>query len=245
MAKSIFRLSSSYKGEVKSIKTISSELMDLIFHLKNTAPFDRVLYASDADSRIISIQDKSVAISELSQCILSTYKGDIKRISNEENIDANFSWDEGFRVSIVLEAEGEPCFSITGQLGCKSFPEINFENFKKEYSFDWYYLTLKTIVQLFNPKSASIDLNVPAFRQLVNEIEVWPPLGWVTYFSSDYLNVPDDLEGIEYEHVEKGKYLILTKEDFTVCKEAFQEQRDRLVDLMKTLKSRVPAYSES
>ena len=71
------------------------------------------------------------------------------------------------------------------------------------------------------------------------------PLGWITYFSNDYeIPIPDNLEGIEYEHTDKGKYLILTREDFTTDKEAYEAHKQKLLEVMEEIKRRVPEYGK-
>jgi hypothetical protein len=71
------------------------------------------------------------------------------------------------------------------------------------------------------------------------------PLGWITYFSNDCKpEIPNDLKGIEYEFTDKGKYLILTREDFTADKETYEAHKQKLLNLMDEIKNRVPEYSK-
>ncbi len=56
--------------------------------------------------------------------------------------------------------------------------------------------------------------------------------------------MPDDLKGIEYEHTDKGKYLILTREDFTADKEIYEAHKQKLLKLMEEIKRSVPDYSK-
>ncbi|WP_075604139.1 hypothetical protein [Saccharicrinis aurantiacus] len=70
------------------------------------------------------------------------------------------------------------------------------------------------------------------------------PLGWLTYFSNDYeIAIPDDLEGIEYEHTETGKYLILTRE-IPISAEKQEANKQKLLSLMGEIERRVPEYSK-
>ena len=70
------------------------------------------------------------------------------------------------------------------------------------------------------------------------------PLGWITYFSNDYeISVPNDLEGIQYEHTENGKYLILTKENPTDSA-VLDTNKEKLITLMEEIKERVPNYGK-
>ena len=68
-------------------------------------------------------------------------------------------------------------------------------------------------------------------------------LGWITYFSNDYeIQIPNDIEGFDCEYAENGKYLIATREDFTVSKEAYQVQKEKLLKAMEYLGRSVPGY---
>ncbi|MDO6760673.1 hypothetical protein Q4566_10720 [Tamlana sp. 2_MG-2023] len=70
------------------------------------------------------------------------------------------------------------------------------------------------------------------------------PLGWITYFSNDYeIPIPDYLEGIEYEHTDNGKYLILTREN-PIAPELLETIKEKLINLMGEIKERVPEYSK-
>jgi hypothetical protein len=68
-------------------------------------------------------------------------------------------------------------------------------------------------------------------------------LGWITYFSNDYLKIPTDLHDIEYEFTTNGKYLILTREDFTISKHTYELYRQKLADVMEEIKLKVPEFS--
>jgi hypothetical protein len=70
-------------------------------------------------------------------------------------------------------------------------------------------------------------------------------LGLITYFSNELeIKIPDDLEGIDYEYTDKGKYLILSTNNFPKDKETLVECKNKLLEIMKEIKERVPAYSK-
>ena len=70
------------------------------------------------------------------------------------------------------------------------------------------------------------------------------PLGWITYFSNDYeIQIPDDLKGIEYEHTENGKYLILTREN-PITPEVIENNKEKLINLMGEINEKAPEYSK-
>ncbi|MGB3468118.1 MAG: hypothetical protein WBA74_22725 [Cyclobacteriaceae bacterium] len=69
------------------------------------------------------------------------------------------------------------------------------------------------------------------------------PLGLITYFSNDYeIPIPDDLEGIEYEHTDKGKYLILTRENVAEDEAKLEKAKQKLLKTMQEIADKVPEY---
>jgi len=109
--------------------------------------------------------------------------------------------------------------------------------------FDWYFTLLKGISEGFITNYSKIGFIDTPFNQNCKSYK--SPLGWITYFSNDYeIPIPDDLEGIEYEHTDKGKYLILTREDFTTDKETYEAHKQKLLDVMAEIKERVPEYGK-
>jgi hypothetical protein len=110
--------------------------------------------------------------------------------------------------------------------------------------FLWHHNLLKAVVSSGYVESASIVLKN-------NELVIYTtqfmfPLVWVTFIPNDYpLAIPDDLPGIEYEHTPQGKYLILTREDFTVDVEKYHAGKQKLMDLMEELARRVPGYRKA
>ncbi len=67
-------------------------------------------------------------------------------------------------------------------------------------------------------------------------------LGFVTYFSKNFgISIPDNLEGIEYQFTERGKFLSV------VCEDEFKESdvdiyKEKLLKVMEQIESRVPEY---
>jgi hypothetical protein len=107
---------------------------------------------------------------------------------------------------------------------------------------EWYFKLLSIIVKNTDAVLGGVLLRGnPSFTDEVVKYDY--PLGWISYFSNEYeIKIPDNLEGFEYEYTDKGKYLIATREDFTVSKEAYQEQKDKLLKTMAYLGETVPGY---
>ena len=64
----------------------------------------------------------------------------------------------------------------------------------------------------------------------------------MTYFSNDFVPpIPNDLEGVEYEFTEKGKYLsVISKEDYR--EEDIEIYKEKLLKVMEQINQRVPEY---
>lgn len=251
MAKNIFMVRSLLRQETKSIREISHLMVDTLMGLAQIdANFYHPVYSKEGfQSEEIDIEDIGVeqAKDKLAQLILTSHLSDIRKYDKVDNPTIDFSRDLGFRHLLKFPKGNKNRFSLTGNLGTNSYPDFNIEYFYSddEFSYQWYEEVLSHVVNTLNPIYAGVTLTLTTFIELFSELKVKHPFGWITYFSNDYeLQIPDDLEGVEYEHTDKGKYLILTREDFTTDKEAYEEQRDRLLEFMKEVKRRVPRYSE-
>ena len=251
MAKNIFIIRSLLKQENKSIFEVSELLINVLVKLSEYDKiFLKFVYSKQGfeDNTIdLSELDIQLAKKRLADIILYSNLTDIQKHEKVKNPDVYFKRDFGFLHLIKFSIKNEEQFTISGNIGTKNYPSFRIEHFygKKEYSFHWYNNILKCIIDYFEPIYAAVTIRLTSFIDIFSKLNVKHPLGWITYFSNDYeLQIPDDLEGIEYEHTEKGKYLILTREDFTVSKEAYEEQRDKLLKIMQEIKRRVPEYSK-
>lgn len=250
MAKNIFMVRSLLKQEAKSIREISDKLIDVLVGLGQIdSSFYHPLYSREGfQSEKIDIKAIGIdqAKDKLAQLILTSHLSDITQYDKVDTPTIDFSRDLGFRHLLQFSKDDKNKFSLTGNLGTNNYPDFNIEYFYSddEFSYSWYEEVLKYVVNTFNPVYAGVTITLTTFIQLLSELKVRHPFGWITYFSKDYeLQIPDDLKGIEYEYTDKGKYLILTREDFTISKEAYEVQRDRLLSLMKEVKQIVPEYS--
>lgn len=253
MARNIFYISTSKKGaELESISTIAEKLTKLLTLLGG---FDKIfllpVFAREGmDEMEVDIANLGLEKSKekFVDLFLAGFKSDIQQYDKVENPDETFRRKLGFRFLLKFSSNDENRFSMTGTLGATEYSSIDLHYFysSHEYDFSWYKSVLDVIVDFWNPEYAAVLIRLPTFFDPYTNLKVKHPFGWITYFSNDYeLQIPDDLEGVEYEVTEKGKYIILTREDFTTGKEAYEAQRDRLLEIMKEVKERIPEYSES
>lgn len=249
MAKSIFTIRSEFQGEKRSVLEISEQLVTIIKVLaREDKTFINPVYSKQGfDSVELNINDTDI-LNKVSNLILDTHKSDIKQNEKEESPDLNFSRDFGFRLLFDFKENKKRKFSLTAVLGGVRYQNIRVEYFTSDFEFsqNWYESVLMKLVNETNPHYAGITLNLDSFLDTLRPLNIKQPFGWVTYFSNDNeIQIPNDLEGVEYERTENGKFIILTREDFTVSKEAYEVQRDKLLAVMKEVKERVPEYSES
>ncbi|GAA4274608.1 hypothetical protein U6A24_16675 [Aquimarina gracilis] len=247
MAKSIFSVSSSFESNHKSILQVSVFLVRIIKQLSLIDDsFNSPIHCKEGFKDEQLDINKPEIVEQLSQLILETNKSDIKQHEKEENPTTDFSRDFGFHILFNFKLGNKEVFSITSVVGATKYEYIKVEYFNRdfEHSQNWYESVLKCLVNETNSRYASINIILSTFNDLKRPLNIKQPFGWFTYFSNDNeIQIPDDLEGVEYEHTEEGKYVILTRDDFTVSKEAYEVQRDRLLAIMKEVKERVPEYS--
>ncbi|MBK7130746.1 MAG: hypothetical protein IPM74_04035 [Crocinitomicaceae bacterium] len=250
MAKSIFDIGCVLEGKQLKISEISTTLTEILIQLsKVDSAFLNPTYVKGNNRKKLHIQptNKSMSIEYFNQLIIQSFKEDILNNDGEPIPTKEYSRPYGFLLLLEFHFEDKQQFAVFTRLGSKEYQDFKIFSVNKtiEHNFDWYGSLLKNLVEYFSPSQGAVTINLPAFNDKFKPLEVWPPLGWITYFSNDYgVQIPDDLKGIEYEFTDKGKYLILTREDFTISKEAFEEQRDKLIMLMSEIKRRVAEYSK-
>ncbi len=251
MAKSIFYVDALLKSEKKNISELANQLITVLTNLSEIdGVFSSFLYIKDSFKKSINIQSlgSEKAKNELAEAILESNKSDIKQHEKEEKPTLEFSRDFGFSHVLQFYFNETKLFTITGNLATNDHPYFRLNSFDmdNQFSFEWYEKVIKSITDTLSPTSASVIIRLDNFFDKYIDLKVKYCFGWLTYFSNDNeIQIPDDLEGVEYEHTEKGKYIILTRDDFTVSKEAYEVQRDKLLAVMKEVKERVPEYSES
>lgn len=195
----------------------------------------------------IQIQDSN-AVEILAHEILHQNTDKIIEMDKVENPDINFIFKETFisyalqtRIDIDTLITLDFCFSVSKHLGSSiGSIVVNDECFN---TFSKAKLFLETLETSFPTEYSVIKFSDREFSKIARVYKA--PLGWITYFSKDSeISIPDDLEGIEYEHTDTGKYLILTREDFTTDKEIYDAHKQKLLDTMEEIKRRVPEYGK-
>lgn len=148
----------------------------------------------------------------------------------------------GFTFALILKNQNsELC--LTFKLGSddrNTIGQISNKS-KSNESYDWYSTILKSFVNNLDVDFGVVRPNDIEYLDICYDYYQYS-LGWITYFSNDYkIDVPDTLSGIEYEAVGNGKYLISTKNNFA---DNFEENRKKLLSLMKEIAEQVPEYSK-
>lgn len=175
--------------------------------------------------------------------ILKFSEPDIKKYEKSDDVDFSYSRDFGFSLVIQFEQESRK-LSFTCKIGSSS---VNAIGLLSNNNFDVDLLMgdeiLRNLISTGLVKQGVIKLSDLKFLKACRSYKY--PLGYVTYFSNDYeIPVPDDLEGIEYEHTDNGKYLILSREDITSNPEKLEAGKQKLLDTMAEIKRRVPEYGK-
>lgn len=189
---------------------------------------------------VADLLSKEEAVKIISSTILNFSKYEIAKYEKEQNPTIEYSRDFGFS---FVRSYGQAMFFyiITGCSTANGLSLLSYNS--NNSSFEYYYSILRAIVTGSNVISGAVGIRDLPFQKSCKNIIA--PLGWITYFSRSFKpEIPDDLEGIEYEHTDKGKYLILTRENFTTDKEIYEAHKQKLLNLMEEIKRRVPEYSK-
>ncbi len=182
----------------------------------------------------------------LANHILEYSKRDIMKFDKVENPDINYSRPFGFTFGLQFCEDGKKLVALTFKLGSSIKNTIGTISISKEFKkdLDWYKSVLSSFIQESKVYCACARPNNLAYLEKGMSSYKFV-LGWITFFSNDYeISIPDDLEGVEYEHTDNGKYLILTREDFTYEIERFEASKQKLLNIMEEIKRRVTNYSK-
>jgi hypothetical protein len=201
------------------------------------------LYKKESIPIDIRKNDSSII---LANHILENSKRDIVKFDKVENPDINYSRPFGFTFGLQFRDEGKKLVALTFKLGSSVKNTIGTISISNEFrkDFDWYKSVLSSFVQEEKVYCACARPNDLAYLERGMSSYKFT-LGWITYISNDYeIPIPDDLKGVEYEHADNGKYLILTREDFISEPERFEAGKQKLLEIMEEIKRRVPEYSK-
>ncbi|MGB3464739.1 MAG: hypothetical protein WBA74_05705 [Cyclobacteriaceae bacterium] len=192
------------------------------------------------DDVVISLKNTSEVeiISNISQTILNFSKDDIQKYEDENRLSVEYSRDIGF--SFVLRYNDLATFNIiigSSIAGGIATTKLSIAN------MSWYFKLLKGVIEVSSVIEGAIELQDMTFSKSLRVYRA--PLGLITYFSNDYeIPIPDDLEGIEYEYTDKGKYLILTQENIAKDEAKLEEAKQKLLKTMQAIADRVPEYKK-
>jgi hypothetical protein len=210
--------------------------------------FDQLNVVSEkkALNQIINV-NSDTAISLLAKEILHKNIDEIRKMDKIENPEIDFIMDKSI-ISIGLEVKNQETSLMTlsfsfldsdnlkSGIGGISADQKCFDTFEKAKFF------LDTAKASFSVECSVIKISDRDINKVGRGYKA--PLGWITYFSNNYeISIPDDLEGVEYEYTDSGKYLILSKENPT-SPEMLEISKEKLINLMEEIKERVPEYGK-
>jgi len=242
----MFKIGIVFKTGKQTISEVSNTIYCILQGLSNVDPFFKhplLRQEKFEDVKIDLSAGKNVVLKTLASTIIDFSKGDILKYEKESNPTDNYSRDFGFSILIQYKDQGRE-ISFTGKLGSNSVNGLGqLSNNGYIISLEFGQKILRALIDSCDVQTGVLKLSDLDFLKASKPFKY--SLGWITFFSNDYkLQIPDDLEGIEYEHTDKGKYLILTREDFTTNKETYEAHKQKLLNLMEEIKRRVPEYSK-
>jgi hypothetical protein len=243
MAKSIFGISVTLNRGVKTIIEIAEQLVALYIQMGKMDKFfynPLVSISHSQNTKMNLLENGMSNIKLLADYILQYNLKDIKQYDKIKHPTINYEREFGFRC--YMDFNGLHMQHI---MGCNQYSFISsMLSSVIEKDFTWYFSVLKQYVDFFNSTNAVVKITISSFAK--ESVKYDYPLGWITYFSNDFVpQIPDDLEGFEYEYTSMGKYLIATREDLTANKDVYQGQKEKLVRAMEYLGNAVPGYLAS
>lgn len=207
--------------------------------------FNQIYFIAKKGENLIEIDDRQ-SVDLLANNLLEYSLKDIKKFDKIESPDVNHSRSYGYSFGISFKEKAKSILYLDLMMGGDTNNSIGSISLANYLVRD--YVSFKEILSTFNEnlavKYSSIRLIDIEFLTIANS-KYKNHLGWITYFSNDYeIKIPDNLEGIEYEYTDKGKYLILTQDNLSVDESKDDIHRTRLLELMKEIAERVPEYSK-
>src|SRR5690606_22561515 len=168
--------------------------------------FNEINIVSERPSLYDSIDiQNSNAQKVLAEEILNQNIGDIRKQDKVENPNINYSREASILFSLEVKIGRETLITLSFSFGAKITPSIGAIAINK-YCFDSFEKVnyfLKAENAIFNVVYSVLKIRERSFTRKTRALI--SPLGWITYFSNNHeVQIPDDLEGIEYEHTDKG-----------------------------------------
>lgn len=130
---------------------------------------------------------------------------------------------------------------ILGSDSGNSIGQISNQS-KSNEPFEWYDAILRSFVNNLEVDFGVVRPNDMEYLDICYD-NYKSSLGWITYYSNEYtINIPNDLDGVEYEHTDTGKYLILTRDDFDKSPDTYTSNKNKLISLMEQISEKEPDY---
>lgn len=226
-----------------SIKESSIKLLKI---LRSLSKVDQIFFKPNLskgthDSITVDLENVSDvnAIDLISQTILTFSKSDILKYEKAENVTIDYSRDFGF--SFVLTYENAIAFNVV--VGSSNAGGIATLSIKRYFDFNEYFNVLKALVNEADALRGAVSISELSFNRICRSFKA--PLGWITYFSNNCdVSIPNNLDDVEYQYTDKGKYLILTRSDITTDPESYELSKTRLLNIMTEIKQKVPSYGK-
>jgi hypothetical protein len=231
------------KGGHLTIMDAAIMLYDWLEGLSNFDPmFSGPFLERKKDIEVdLSPDKKNETIKLLAEHILRETRHDIEFYEKEKNPDYNYVYRQRSYSLFIKYKHFDKILArgvvYLGASWFKGFYINSIEDDNKMYK--WYFNLMEFMIDLLNATYANINIKKSIDEYYKLKLDY--TLTYISYFSNDFEHtIPDDIEGVEYIHKEKGKYLITTREDFLKDKESFLHHKEKILQIGKELAERVP-----
>jgi hypothetical protein len=225
------------KEKKLSIFDIAGDIVAALRILSNYSDLFRIAFFLQKKD-VISINiDEENARYVLAENILAYSLADIQKHDAILNPGINYSREYGFTFGLLFMDLGKKVLSLTFKLGSNTKNTIGTLSLDKNYSndFKWYKNILDSFIQTNSVLYASVGPNDIHYLEASLKRYKYT-LGWITYFANDLpITIPGDLEGMDFEYIDKGKYLFLSRADFTADQKNYESYIQKLLAVMEEI----------
>lgn len=234
----------AFSSEDVSILFVAQEVFRILTSLCEVD--DLFLYPVHTNGSRDELIDLAIVDAEyIAKLILDTERNEITQHEGEPKPTINYKRvNGGFSFNAKYLLGDETAFYINIGKGF-SVDGVSISGFNRsiEFSYSWYKTLLYKIVECFNPFFATVKLSNQQSNVFYNQMNIKYPIGWITYFSDSYeFCIPEDLEGVDYDLLEGGKYLCSSNIDFMKDKAAYYSNQAKLERIINEIKERIPGF---
>lgn len=248
-AKNFLSIGVQFPPETLSIRQASEKLIYILLELSKVekAFLKPTLIIGQESELSISLDSNDLEgqVLNVANGILQAEWNEITTHEGNQNPTIDYIRLEGYPLLLKFIVEREIAFWVGCRVGSNLYQTMSVRDFSSKFLFDysWYKEVFKKLVKTTSATLGTVVMSNQSFGKFYNQMNIKYPIGWITYFSDELeFKIPNDLKEVEYEFVERGKFLYTSKEDFMKDKDSYFSNREKLERVINEIKYRVPEF---